>query len=145
PLFVEKNTTSYVFIGPDYSPQPPAKGPPLTTQVVKSALALPWQATLKSGPQKIIGYAWSPFGNIAKVEVSLDKGKTFQQATLIGHNVERAGSRWEFSFTAQPGLTSLTPRATDVRGNTQYDVSQQKWNQQGYLFGAMVPHPVEVT
>ncbi|MBI4295537.1 MAG: sulfite oxidase [Chloroflexi bacterium] len=145
PLFVEKNTASYVFIGPDYPPKPPAKGPALTTQVLKSACALPWPATLRPGPQKIAGYAWSPFGKISRVEVSLDKGKTFQEASLVGPNIERAGSRWEFSLTAQPGALSLTPRATDDKGNSQYDVPQQKWNQLGYLFGATVPHPVEVT
>ena len=54
-------------------------------------------------------------------------------------------SRWQFSFTASPGLTAIMPRATDDQGNVQYPASQQKWNQQGYLFGAMVPHPVTVS
>ena len=40
----------------------------------------------------------SPFGKIAKVDVSLD-GATFQPATLVGPNIERSGSRWEFSLT----------------------------------------------
>ena len=35
-------------------------------------------------------------------------------------------------------------RATDDKGNTQPDVSAQKWNQLGYIFAAMVPHPVKV-
>lgn len=39
---------------------------------------------------------------------------------------------------------TITPRVTDDQGHTQYDISQQKWNQLGYLFGAMVPHPVTV-
>jgi hypothetical protein len=54
-------------------------------------------------------------------------------------------SRWQFSFTVSPGLTAIMPRATDDQGNVQYPASQQKWNQQGYLFGAMVPHPVTVS
>lgn len=145
PIFTDKNTNSYVFIGPDYQAQPPAKGPILTTQVMKSALALPWPAPLKAGAQKIVGYAWSPFGKIAKVEVSMDEGKTWQAATLVGTNVERAGTRWEFSFDAKPGDFSITPRASDDKGNTQLDLAQQKWNEQGYLFGASVPHPVKVT
>ena len=144
PIFVEKNTISYVFIGPDYTPQPPAKGPALTTQVVKSACALPWPATLNAGSQKIAGYAWSAFGKIAKVEVSLDNGKTFRDASLVGPNIERSGARWELTFDARPGAMTITPRATDDKGNVQYDASRQKWNQLGYLFGAMVPHPVNV-
>jgi sulfane dehydrogenase subunit SoxC len=142
---VTNNTDKYVFIGPEYAPQPPAKGPALTTQLVKSACCLPWPATLHAGHQKIVGYAWSPFGTIAKVEVSTDGGKTFQLATLTGPNIERAGSRWEFSFDAKPGVMSITPRATDDKGNTQYDISRQKWNKLGYLFEAMVPHPLTIT
>ncbi len=143
-IYVEKNTTSYVLIGPDYQAQGPAQGPPVTTQVMKSAVCLPFPATLNAGPQKIVGYAWSPNGKISKVDVSLDGGKTFQAATLTGTNIEKAGTRWEFSFTAQPGDMTITPRATDDKNNVQYDVSQQKWNQLGYVFGAMVPHPVKV-
>lgn len=144
PIYVEKNTLSYILVGPDYQPQPPAEGPAVTDQTVKSACALPWPATLKAGPQKVVGYAWSAFGKIARVEVSLDGGKTFSDAVLSGPNIEKAGSRWEFSFTAQPGEMTITPRATDDRGNTQPDVSAQKWNKLGYLFGATVPHPVTV-
>ncbi|MBI2831474.1 MAG: sulfite oxidase [Chloroflexi bacterium] len=145
PIFVEKNTTNYVFIGPDYSPQPPAQGPILTNQIMKSALCLPWPAALKAGTQKVVGYAWSPFGKIKKVDVSLDGGNTFQGATLTGPNIEKAGTRWEFSFDAKPGDITITPRATDEKDNIQYPVSEQKWNQLGYLFGAMAPHPVKVT
>lgn len=144
PLFVDKNTNNYVMIGPDYQAQPPAKGPILSDNILKSAIALPWPATLSPGQQKIIGYAWSPFGTIAKVDVSIDGGKTFQPATLVGQNIERAGVRWEFSFDAKPGEMTITPRATDEKGNAQYEVAQQKWNEQGYLFGAMAPHPVKI-
>jgi DMSO/TMAO reductase YedYZ molybdopterin-dependent catalytic subunit len=145
PIFVEKNTTSYVLIGPDYQPQNPAKGQIITDQVMKSACALPLPATLKTGPQKITGYAWSPFGKISRVEVSLDGGKSFQDAALVGQNIEKAGTRWEFSFNAAPGDITITPRASDEKGNVQYDKSAQKWNEQGYLFGAVVPHPAKVT
>ncbi len=144
PIHVITNTTSYVLIGPDYQPQPPAKGPIILHQLIKSACCLPWPATLKAGEQKIVGYAWSPSGKIAKVEVSLDDGRTFEAARLTGPNIERAGSRWEYSFNAKPGPLTITPKATDEKGNTQYEISQQKWNQLGYLFGALVPHPVTV-
>jgi sulfane dehydrogenase subunit SoxC len=139
------NTKLYVLVGPDYKANPPALGPNLDTQVMKSALCLPFPATLKAGSQKVVGYAWSPSGKIAKVDVSLDGGSTFQPTTLTGPNIEFAGTRWEFSFNAQSGNMTITPRATDEQGNVQYPISQQKWNQQGYIFGAMVPHPVTVS
>jgi hypothetical protein len=62
----------------------------------------------------------------------------------LGPNIERTGSRLEFAFNTLPGNLTITPRAADDKGNVQYPVSQQIWNQQGYIFGAMVPHPVEV-
>ena len=145
PIHVATNTTSFVLIGPDYQPQPPARGPAVTTQLMKSACCLPWNAVLKPGHNIIAGYAWSPFGKIAGVDVSIDGGNRFIPADLKGPNIEKAGTRWEFHFHAEPGAMTITPRATDDKGNVQYDVSKQKWNQLGYLFGAMVPHPVKVS
>jgi DMSO/TMAO reductase YedYZ molybdopterin-dependent catalytic subunit len=139
------NTDTYVLIGPDYQPQPPAQGPAINEQVLKSAVALPWPAALPAGAQTVRGYAWSPAGKVAKVEVSLDGGGTYAPARLTEPNVERAGVRWEFTFDARPGDLTITPRATDEKGNTQPDLSQQKWNQQGYIFAAPVPHPVKVS
>lgn len=145
PLFVKYNTEDYVFIGPDYPPQPPAKGPVITTQLVKSAVALPWPATLAAGAHVLTGYAWSPAGKIAGVEVSLDGGRTFKPAKLVGPNVERAGVRWELAAELRPGEHTITPRASDEKGNSQPDVAAQRYNEKGYLFGAAVPHPLTVT
>ncbi|MDP3879821.1 MAG: hypothetical protein Q8Q07_05910 [Dehalococcoidales bacterium] len=39
---------------------------------------------------------------------------------------------------------TIIPRAIYEKGDMQYDIPQQKWNQLGYAFGAMVPHPVRV-
>ncbi|MBI2857076.1 MAG: sulfite oxidase [Chloroflexi bacterium] len=144
PTFVEKNTNSYVLVGPDYAAQPPARGPILMEQVMKSACALPWPATIRAGRQKVVGYAWSPWGKIVRVEVSLDVGRTYRDAVLTGSNTGRAGTRWEFTFDALPGDITITPRASDESGRVQHDLSGQKWNQQGYLFGAVVSHPVKV-
>ncbi len=117
----------------------------VTNQVMKSACCLPWPAKLRAGHQIISGYAWSPFGRISRVDVSLDGGKTFLPVSLTGPNIERAGTRWEFCFDAEPGDLTITPRASDEAGNTQYEIKQQKWSEQGYLFGAMVPHPVSIS
>jgi hypothetical protein len=141
---VEWNTNTYVLIGPDYPPPPGEKGPPADDQVLKSAVALPWPATLTAGRQKVTGYAWSPAGKISKVEVSTDGGRTFTVARLVEPNIEKAGVRWEFEFEARPGEMTITPRATDDQGNTQPPLEQQKWNELGYFFGATVPHPVKV-
>ncbi len=140
---VKANTESYVLLGPDH-PQPPV---PLTTQVVQSSVALAWPGNLPPGRQKVRGFAWSPHAKIARVEISLDGGRTFlkeHEARLVGDNIEAAGVRWEFEFEAVPGDMSITPRATDAAGNGQPELAAQKWNKKGYMFAAPVPHPVRV-
>jgi DMSO/TMAO reductase YedYZ molybdopterin-dependent catalytic subunit len=145
PAYVTNNTKKYVLTGPDFTAKPPAKGSPLNSQLIKSACCLPWPAILSPGHRHIFGYAWSPFGKIAKVDVSMDQGKTFRQAKLIGQNIEKAGTLWEYHFEAVPGEMTIMPKAIDDKGNTQYEIARQKWNQYGYLFGAMVPHPLMVS
>ena len=83
PQFSDYNTKLYVLVGLGYQPRGQALGPPVTDQVMKSALCLPFPAELRAGQQKVVGYAWSPFGKIAGVDVSLDGGSTFQPAKLV--------------------------------------------------------------
>jgi DMSO/TMAO reductase YedYZ molybdopterin-dependent catalytic subunit len=143
PLFSHWNTETYVLIGPDYPPQPPAHGPILSTQSLKSALELGWEASLRAGPMVIKGRSWSPFGAIAKVEYSLDQGQTWQHARLQEPNLAQAWVRWAFAWEAKAGKHTLTVKATDTAGNTQPD--SVPWNEQGYLYNALLHHPVTVT
>lgn len=142
PLYSAWNTESYVLIGPSYSPEPPAKGPVLSFQNVKSALELAWPARLAPGYHVIKGRSWSPFGRIARVEYSLDGGRSWQQARLHEPNIARAWVRWDFGWNATAGTYGIRVRATDERGNTQPD--SVPWNEQGYLYNAVVEHPVTV-
>lgn len=143
PLYSDWNTTSYVLIGPDYKPlNDKQKGPVVTSQVVKSALELPWPAKLSAGKQVMKGRSWSAYGKIARVDYSLDDGKSWQQAQLQDPNIEKAWCRWRFAWDAKPGTYGIKLRATDDKGNTQPD--SIPFNQQGYLYGAVVAHPVTV-
>lgn len=142
PLSSAWNTESYVLIGPDYKPTPPAKGPVITLQVVKSAFELPWDATLPGGRQLLRGRSWSGHGKISKVEVSLDRGVTWQDARLREPNIPQAWVRWDLDWEARPGTYSLRARATDDRGNKQ--PAGVPWNEQGYIYGGVVGHPVTI-
>jgi len=135
---VKWNTASYALHGPDY-PDDPA----LTFQPIKSVVALPWEAKLKAGPQTVRGFAWSPYGTIAKVEYSLDGGKEWLTATLLEPNQPLAWVRWEMNWDPAPGSYEIMTRATDEMGNTQPDAV--KWNSLGYLYCAVVSHPVTVS
>jgi DMSO/TMAO reductase YedYZ molybdopterin-dependent catalytic subunit len=143
PLFSSWNTDTYVMIGPGFQPSPPSKGPVLSTQSLKSALELPWGGTVTAGRRLIRGRSWSPFGKITKVEYSLDQGGTWQTARLREPNIAAAWVRWDFEWDARPGKAGIRARATDEKGNTQPD--QVPYNEQGYLFNAVVEHPVTVT
>ena len=131
-------TATYVLEGPEH-----AGKTPLRLQTIKSAVALPWNATLAAGPQRVRGFAWSPVGRIARVEVSLDRGATWALAALREPNIPRAWVRWDFEWRAGAGSHTITTRATDERGNTQ--PSSMPWNAQGYGYNVPVPHPVKVT
>jgi len=142
PLYSAWNTTSYVMIGPSYQLQPPARGPVLSTQNIKSAFELAWPAELRAGRHTIRGRAWSPAAPIARVEVSLDREITWQTARLVGPNIAAAWARFEFEWDARPGTYSLRARATDAAGNRQ--PAAVPFNEQGYLYNAVIGHPVTV-
>lgn len=142
PLFSAWNTDTYVLIGPDFKPQPPARGPILSTQSLKSAFELPWDGEIRAGRRVVRGRAWSPFGRIVKVEYSLDRGVTWQTSTLREPNIARAWVRWDFEWDSRGGSYSLRSRATDEKGNTQPTIVP--FNEQGYLYNAVIGHPITV-
>jgi hypothetical protein len=97
-------------------------------------------ATLRAGRTTIAGYAWSGHGAVARVEVSVAGGATWNDAAL-----ERAGrrswARFQMEWEATPGRHRLLARATDERGLRQPRVAA--WNGKGY--GQNGIHAVEVT
>jgi DMSO/TMAO reductase YedYZ molybdopterin-dependent catalytic subunit len=135
---VPTTTKTYVLEGPDY----PSKVV-LREQTIKSAVALPWAATLPAGRQRVRGFAWSPVGRISRVEYSLDRGATWRPAFLREPNITRAWVRWDFEWDARPGDHVILTRAVDDQGNAQ--PATIPWNAQGYGYNVPVPHPVKVS
>jgi DMSO/TMAO reductase YedYZ molybdopterin-dependent catalytic subunit len=135
---VPTTTKTYILEGPDY----PSKVV-LRQQTIKSAVALPWGATLPAGRHRVRGFAWSPAGRISRVEYSVDRGATWQPAALREPNIARAWARWDFEWDARPGDHTILTRAIDDQGNTQ--PASVPWNAQGYGYNVPVPHPVKVT
>ena len=142
-LWTRNNTTSYVLIGEDYPSEGEAQGEVVTTQVIKSALALPWPAELAAGSHRIHGYAHSPTAPINAVEWSDDSGRTWNIAAVLEPQIQYSWARFEFVWQAHPGEHSLMTRATDAQGNTQPD--NIPFNEKGYLFNQPVPHPISVS
>lgn len=140
PLFSPWNTQFYRLFGPEYQ----AGGEPFNGQVVKSAFELPWEARFTADRRHLLrGRSWSGNGPVRRVEVSADGGATWRRARPIGGNAGTAWQRWEISWRPPgPGAYTLRARATDATGATQPDTVPH--NTLGYLFGAVVHHPVTV-
>lgn len=140
PLFSPWNTQFYRLFGPDH----PAEGAPITRQVVKSAFELPWNAVLPTGrTHRLRGRSWSGNGRIRSVEVSTDRGITWRRARRLGLLGGDGWQRWELRWRPETaGAYPLRARATDVTGATQPE--QATYNTEGYLFDAVVAHPVSV-
>ena len=130
------------FIGDAYPAEGEATGKVITTQVIKSALALPWPAELAAGPQRVHGYAHSPFGAITRVDWSVDAGATWIEARVLEPQIQYSWARFEFAWNVQAREHTLMTRATDAAGNTQPD--SIPFNEKGYLFNQPLPHPILV-
>jgi hypothetical protein len=90
------------------------------------------------------GRSWSGLGSITRVDVSTDGGQQWRRAELYGPNLPAAWARWRLPWRpTAPGSYQLLARATDTAGRTQPDTVP--FNSGGYLFGAVVEHPVTVT
>ncbi|MCX5174825.1 sulfite oxidase [Streptomyces virginiae] len=140
-LYSPWNTDMYRLFGPEH----PAQGSaPLTRQTLKSAFELELGATVPVHRARLLtGRSWSAAAPVTRIDVSTDGGGHWRRAHL--HDTPRRGGwvRWSVPWTPRAtGATSLLARATDATGRTQPDTSVH--NTQGYLFDAVVRHPVTV-
>ena len=141
-FFSNWNTDTYVLIGPDYKPEPPAKGPVLSNQDLKSALELPWGGEVSAERRLIRGRTWSPFGKIAKVEYSLSLARADGEAQGAQHR--RRLGRWEFDWESKPGKHADRVRATDAKGE-HASPTAVPLQPARHLYNAVVDHPITVT
>jgi sulfane dehydrogenase subunit SoxC len=90
---------------------------------------------LTPGRCRLQGRAWSGYGPVERVEVSVDGGATWEEAELEAPVSEHAWHGWSFEWHAEPGEHELCCRATDSGGNTQ--PSEPEWNLGGYCNNAV--------
>jgi hypothetical protein len=89
------------------------------------------------------GRAWSGWGPITRVEVSVDGGQSWQDADLDEPTGQYAWRRWTYKWEdVEPGEHELCSRATDAAGNVQPIDSE--WNFGGYVNNAVQRVPVTV-
>ena len=117
-------------------------GAPLDEMAPRAVIAAPGDgATIPPGPAVIRGYAWSGRTTVDRVEVSVDGGATWSEATL-GPVRDRAWRTWDMPWEPRTGQATLLARATDGRGERQ--PLEQVWNALGYRNNAAQPVTVEV-
>ncbi|MEV6081409.1 MULTISPECIES: sulfite oxidase [unclassified Streptomyces] len=141
PLFTPWNTGLYRLFGPEH---PPEGSAPLTRQTLKSAFELNLGASFPAHRRVLLtGRSWSGGAPVRSVEISTDGGTRWRRARL--RDEPRSGSwvRWSADWVpGDRGPGVLLARATDRSGRTQPEVAVH--NTQGYLFDAVVRHPVTV-
>jgi sulfite oxidase len=111
---------------------------------VKSLITSPADGTrLRHGMLSLSGIAWAGEREVARVEVSLDGGRTWRAATLSSHGGSGAWRRWDLNIELgdEPGALTIAVRATDDRGDTQPERSE--WNPLGYLWNGY--HVIGIT
>jgi sulfane dehydrogenase subunit SoxC len=97
---------------------------------------------LDAGPCTLQGRAWSGWGPIESVEVSVDGGATWAPAELGDEPPPGAWRGWAFTWDAEPGEHELCARVSDAAGNRQ--PVNADWNVGGYANTSVQRVPVTV-
>lgn len=148
--FTAKESEAHI-MSHGYRISPPgSKGDPSQPSVqemsVKSWInsPIPEDGNRAVGLVQIQGVAFGGMHAIKGVEVSIDGGKSWKQARLVGPDMGRYAWR-QFVLAAQlpKGTYQLASRATDVRGNVQPETRGE--NQSGYNNTSWADHAVTVT
>ncbi|MGW7522285.1 molybdopterin-dependent oxidoreductase [Streptomyces sp. NPDC054783] len=92
---------------------------------------------VRPGPVRLFGRAWSGRAPVSSVEVSADRGASWEPAVLDpvvdGHRW--AWRSWHHAWSATPGEHAVGARATDADGFTQ--PLEQYWNRAGLANNAV--------
>jgi sulfite oxidase len=101
-------------------------------------------AALPSGTVRFSGYAISsPHAAVTKVSLSLDGGRTWQDAQLDDRATRWAWRLWSHEATLTAGTYQVVVRAEDSSGAVQPDDVSAVWNFLGYMNN--VCHRIAVT
>lgn len=116
----------------------------LTRMAVKSEIIRPTaNMALQPGVNRISGIAWAGEEAVAGVEVSVDGGKTWRPAALVGPQAPYSWALWEYLWDAsRPGEYTLMCRATSAAGETQ--PAQHDPLHGGYRINFVRPHRVAI-
>jgi len=119
---------------------------PLSEMQIKAEIARPKENEIVAAGSnvRVHGAAWTGSGEIVKVELSFDAGKTWNIAKLLGESKANAWRLWEFDWKtpSNPGKVTLVARATDSAGQTQ--PIERDPDRGTYMINHLLPITVEV-
>ena len=123
----------------------PETGEVVTAIQLKSIITRPLSGErLKKGAVVVLGAAYAGEGHVAKIEVSVDDGATWQAAEFIGPDEPFAWRQWQYVWHAgQAGEHTIRSRALDNQGRQQPETA--RWNFLGYGNNGIAEHAVGVT
>jgi DMSO/TMAO reductase YedYZ molybdopterin-dependent catalytic subunit len=122
----------------------PKSGEVVKNISVKSVIVEPANdETLPAGIVPIRGAAYSGEVGIRAVDISVDNGRTWEPARLIGPDESYAWRHWEFLWeSGQTGDFTIMARATDTMGRQQPESAH--WNVLGYGNNGIREHAIVV-
>ena len=123
----------------------PKTGQVVTDIEVKSIILEPEkEQVLSAGIVPVRGAAYAGEAGIGKVDVSVDQGKTWHPADLIGPEEPYAWRHWEFLWEVNVGGDyTIMARATDTNGRSQPATAH--WNALGYGNNGVREHAITVS
>lgn len=110
-------------------------GKPVPPEQMRPVEEIQIKAVIGSiGPQ-VTGAAWSGESPVARVEVSADRGRSWQPAKITSPKTPFGWVTWSYDFRMLEGYYVLMARAWDAKGRTQ--PFAQEWNPSGYQWNVV--------
>ena len=123
------------------------KTKPITVMNVKSVIAYPENGDklYKNSEIVVRGVAWDGGHGIKKVMVSVDDGKTWEEAQLKEDNGKYAYRAYRFGFKpTKAGKLNIMAKATNMLGEEQPLSKDIGWNHGGYKYNGIQVVNVEI-
>lgn len=113
----------------------PGAGMPLGLVALNADVLYPADGeTVAAGAVKLRGYAFAGGErHVARVDVSLDGGRTWTQAELLDDLGRWAWRQWQITVDLTPGEHEILVRAWDSSAATQPEDEAGLWNPKGYV------------
>jgi sulfite oxidase len=145
-LTVQAEPSANYFQARAYRLFPPDMGPEnvdwesglmLGTFNVSSLICAPGaDAALAAGPVTVRGWAFAGEREVARVDLSVDGGRTWRVAELAPGRSRWSWRLWQATVDLEPGGHELVCRAFDTAAQTQPESPAHVWNFKGYMNNA---------